>query len=115
MLDYNRLKELMEERGVKQNYVAERINRKPSIFQAWRDGKSKPSKEQLCVVAEILGTTPAYLCGETDEKNPATPKSDGNMNNSSASREELKRLVDRLTDQEVSDYIVKIRQTILGQ
>ena len=30
-------------------------------------------------------------------------------------REELKKLIDRLTDQEVSDYLADMRKTILGQ
>lgn len=33
----------------------------------------------------------------------------------SNNREELKRLVDRLTDQEVADYLADFRKTILGQ
>ena len=33
----------------------------------------------------------------------------------SGNREELKRLVDRLTDQEVAEYLADFRKTILGQ
>ena len=72
MFDYDRLEELRKSKGITQKFIADTIRRKPSIFQAWRDEKSIPSEQQLRAVANILGTTPEYLNGETDEKTPAT-------------------------------------------
>ena len=77
MFDYDKFEALIDSTGITKKFIADALDRKPSIFSSWRTGKSKPSDEQLAIVAQILHTTPAYLRGETDEKEPATPKSDG--------------------------------------
>ena len=76
LFDYDRLEELIKETGITKKSIADRIGRKPSIFQAWRDKKSMPSVDQIKIVAEILHTTPDYLLGQTNEKTPTT-QSDG--------------------------------------
>ena len=76
MFDYDRLEELIKETGITKKSIADKIGRKPSIFQAWRDKKSMPSVDQIKIVAEILHTTPDYLLGQTNEKTPTT-QSDG--------------------------------------
>lgn len=72
MFDYDRLKELIKEKGITQKFIADKLGRKPSIFQAWRNGSSTPNVDQIKIIAEILQTTPQYLLGQTDEKNPTT-------------------------------------------
>lgn len=72
MFDYDRLEELIKEKGITQKFIADKLGRKPSIFQAWRNGKSMPNVDQIKLVAEILQTTPQYLLHQTDEKNPTT-------------------------------------------
>lgn len=68
MLDINRLNNLFAETGIKKTTVAKRLNRNRVIFNDWEKGKSVPSDDQLEIVAEALGTTAAYLRGETDIK-----------------------------------------------
>lgn len=63
-----RMNALFYETGVKKTFVADRLNRNRTIFNDWEKGKSVPSDDQLEIVAEALGTTAAYLRGETDIK-----------------------------------------------
>ena len=67
-----RMNALFYETGVKKTFVADRLNRNRTIFNDWEKGKSVPSDAQLEIVAQALGTTTAYLRGETDikERNP---------------------------------------------
>lgn len=68
MLDFDRLKILLRETGVTKSSIAEKMHRNRSIFNDWAKGKSAPSEDQLEIVAQALGTTVAYLCGESDVK-----------------------------------------------
>ena len=68
MLDFDRLKNLLRETGVTKSSIADKMHRNRSIFNDWEKGKSTPSQEQLEIVAQALGTTVAYLCGESDVK-----------------------------------------------
>lgn len=70
MFSFTRFEELLREKGVKKTFLAEKLHRTSTIFQDWKAGKSRPSYEQVQIVAEALGTTPEYLTGETDEKKP---------------------------------------------
>lgn len=68
MLDFDRLKDLLRETGVTKSSIADKLNRNRSILNDWEKGKSAPSDAQLEIVAQALGTTVAYLQGESDIK-----------------------------------------------
>ena len=64
MFDYERFEELRRSRGITKKFIAESLGRSATLCQDWKMKKSQPSEEQLRTVAEILGTSPAYLRGE---------------------------------------------------
>ena len=65
--------------------------------------------DRLYKIANYFNVDPDDLVlGATNEKT-ATVSSDGNTG-----RDELKRLIDRLTDQEVSDLLAEVKRIILG-
>ena len=68
---YERFEALRASRGITKRFIAQSLGRSPTLCQDWKMQKSQPSDEQLAVVARILGTTPDYLRGETDEVSPA--------------------------------------------
>ena len=70
---YERFEALRRSRGITKRFIAQSLGRSPTLCQDWKMHKSQPSDEQLAVVARILGTTPDYLRGETDEVSPALP------------------------------------------
>ena len=74
MFSFDRFESLRSSKGISKKYIADALNRQPSLVQAWKNGKATPSEEQLRIVADILGTTPEYLSGETEEQYPSIPK-----------------------------------------
>lgn len=78
MLRIDRLLERAKERGVTQSHLAELVGRQRYyVKDLARDG-TQPSAETIAVWAEALSTTPAYLLGESDEKEkPAGTVADG--------------------------------------
>ena len=76
---FTRFEEIRAEKGITKTFLAEKLKRKPTIFQDWKYGKSTPNVTQLRIIARELGTTPEYLTGETDEKYSAR-EMDGEFN-----------------------------------
>lgn len=72
MLRIDRLLERARERGVSQSHLSELVGRKSYyVRDLARDG-TQPSAETVAVWAEALSTTPAYLLGDSDEKEKPT-------------------------------------------
>ena len=67
LFDYERFEELRASKGITKKFIAQALGRSPTICQDWKQGKSRPSEEQLRTVAEILDTSVAYLVGEAAE------------------------------------------------
>ena len=87
MFIYSRFEELRKQKGITKKFISEHLGRSTSLCQGWKEGKSEPNRDQLLYVAKLLGTTPEYLTGETDEKKPL-------VNND----EELTDLLERVRD-----------------
>ena len=96
---YERFEALRSSRGITKRFIAQSLGRSPTLCQDWKMHKSQPSDEQLAVVARILGTTPDYLRGETDEVSPA-PAEDG----------ELAELLSSLREREDMRMLFKLAQ-----
>ncbi len=71
MFMFDRFEALRKEKGVTKTFIAEQLGRGASLCQSWKEKKAEPNEEQLRRVADILGTTPEYLTGESDEKAPS--------------------------------------------
>lgn len=89
LFDYNRFEQLRSAKGITKKFIAQSLGRSSTICQDWKQRKSQPNPEQLRRVAEILGTTPAYLNGETEDSSPA-----------SAAEGELEELLTALRERE---------------
>lgn len=72
LFDYDRFEQLRRSKGITKKFIAQSLGRSATLCQDWKQHKSQPSPDQLRQVADILGTTPAYLLGETDEVSPET-------------------------------------------
>ena len=97
LFDYERFEALRVSRGITKRFIAQSLGRSATIVQDWKLRKSQPSEAQLAEVARILGTTPAYLRGETDE---AAPKG--------AQDEELQALLEELREREEMRMLFKL-------
>lgn len=70
-----RLRQLRERRGLRQEDVARYFQTGKSTVSQWESGKRRPDLETLQRLARFYNTTIAYLVGETDNPSP-TPQPD---------------------------------------
>ena len=63
----NRIKEVLEEKGIKQTWLAEKLGKSFSIVNAYVCNRRQPSLETLFQIAEILLVIPKDLISITDE------------------------------------------------
>lgn len=71
----DRILALIKERGWSNSEFERRIGKSTGTVNAWKTKKASP-KKYLAKVAETLGTTEAYLCGETTDVSRPTPNAD---------------------------------------
>ena len=97
LFQYERFEQLRLSRGVTKTFIAQSLGRSATLCQDWKQQKSQPNEQQLLKVARILGTTPEYLHGETDD--PAPPRD-----------EELEELLSSLREREDMRMLFKLAQ-----
>ncbi len=95
---YDRFEALLKSRGITKTFIARSLGRSATLCQDWKQQKSQPNEQQLREVARILGTTPAYLRGETDEVSPDTEN------------EEMAQLLTSLREREDMRMLFKLAQ-----
>ena len=69
MCNIDKIKTLAREKGVKIKYICSQLGLAETYLSNVKNGKDRMTQERLEQIAEILGTTVAYLTDETD--NPA--------------------------------------------
>ncbi len=50
----NRIKEVLEEKGIKQTWLAEKLNKSYNMINAYSQNRRQPNLEDLFRIAEIL-------------------------------------------------------------
>ena len=108
MFIYERFEALRVSKGVTKRFIAQELGRSPSLCQDWKLRKSQPSDEQLQVVARILGTTPAYLRGETEDPSPLQDEEMTALLTSLREREDMRMLFKLARDASPED----VRQAV---
>jgi len=71
-----RILALAKQKGLKQAFLEEKIGAYRGKITEWKNKKSSPTDVELKIVAELLGTTEAYLRGKTDDPAPAAEPTD---------------------------------------
>lgn len=64
----DRIEELAKEKGLSLSYINTQIGMRRTYLAEVKKGRSSIPPDRLAQIAEILGTTPEYLRGETDIK-----------------------------------------------
>ena len=67
LIDMNRIKEVLEEKGIKQTWLAEKIGKSFSQTNAYVCNRRQPSLEVLFQIAELLNVNPKDLLAEPDK------------------------------------------------
>ena len=63
----NRIKEVLEERGIKQTWLAERLGKSFCIVNSYVCNRRQPSLEVLFEIAKILNVEPQELIEDNNE------------------------------------------------
>lgn len=80
MVNVNKIKSRAKEKGIKIGFLCEQVGMKDTYLADVARGKNRMTDDRLAKIAEILGTSVAYLNDETDDPAPVIgepiPKSD---------------------------------------
>ncbi|MFT7037200.1 MAG: putative transcriptional regulator [Cyclobacteriaceae bacterium] len=57
----NRIKEVLEEKGIKQIWLAEKLEKSYNMVNSYAQNRRQPSLEDLYKIAEILNVNPKDL------------------------------------------------------
>lgn len=57
----NRIKEVLDEKGIRQTWLAEKLGKSFSVVNAYVCNRRQPSLERLFEIAKILQITPSEL------------------------------------------------------
>ena len=63
----NRIKEVLEERGIKQTWLAERLGKSFCIVNSYVCNRRQPSLDVLFEIAKILNENPKELIEDNNE------------------------------------------------
>ncbi|AGC75817.1 Cro/C1-type helix-turn-helix DNA-binding protein [Nonlabens dokdonensis] len=64
----NRIKEVLEAKGIKQIWLSEQLNKSYNIVNGYVQNRSQPSLEVLFEIAKILNVEPKDLLQTINEK-----------------------------------------------
>lgn len=76
MFRYDRMNALAQEKGIKKAHICRKLGKPVYYLRDVERNRSDIQGESLRIMADILGTTPEYLSGKTDEKEPPAPKNE---------------------------------------
>ena len=76
MFRYDRMNALAQEKGIKKAHICRKLGKPVYYLRDVERNRSDIQGESLQIMADILGTTPEYLSGKTDEKEPPAPKNE---------------------------------------
>lgn len=63
----NRIKEVLEEKGIKQKWLAEKLGKSYNMVNSYVQNRRQPSIEDLFRIGQILSIEPKELLKETNE------------------------------------------------
>lgn len=75
MFRYDRMNLLAKEKGIKKAHICRELGKSPYYLRDAENANTDIRGETLEKIAFLLGTTPDYLTGESDEKTPEVPYS----------------------------------------
>ena len=62
----NRIKEVLEEKGIKQIWLADKLGKSYNMVNSYAQNRRQPSLEDLYRIAEILNISPKELLIQTN-------------------------------------------------
>lgn len=69
MAEMNRIKEVLEQKGIKQTWLAEKLGKSYNMVNAYSQNRHQPRIEVLYKIAELLNVDARDLLTESNYKN----------------------------------------------
>lgn len=101
-----RLKELREEKGYSQKYVAESIKVAQSTYTLYEGGKREPGFETLCELSRFFNVSTDYLLGLDDIRNKES------LNSLNSEYRDFSNVI--VSFKEAEEFIKQLTNTLLG-
>ena len=73
---YDRMNALVQEKGIKKAHICRKLGKTNYYLRDAEKYRTDIQGESLRIIADILGTTPEYLSGETDDNNPSVSRNE---------------------------------------
>ncbi len=102
-----RIKALAKQQGITQTFLCKQIGKRATFLNEVKLGKDKIRDGEIASIASILGTTPEYLCGETDDLAPIHKKE---KSPTSPALQELIEEIYSMSDDDAAALLALIRQ-----
>lgn len=74
MLNIEKVRALSKERGISMNFLCSKIGVNNHYFLDVAKKKIPVPNERIIAIADLLGTSPEYLCDKTDDPSPQQKK-----------------------------------------
>ena len=107
MVNVAKIRKIADDKGIKLSYITEKLGLKSrGYFNNVEAGKCTISDDRLAIIADILGTTTAYLRDETDDPSPIkkAPLSPEGEDERAQLKAELFSLIDEMDDDTLSRF-----------
>ncbi len=106
MLNIAKIKSLAKSKGVSITFICEKLGRGPYYLNDLKKTNADLPDDRLAIIADILGTTTAYLRDETDDPSPQKEKAPSPpFDGENAKYNELISLLDQMDDKTLSRFI----------
>ena len=73
---YDRMNILVQKTGVSKSHICRQLGKSRYYLRNAEKQQTNIQGESLQIIADILGTTPEYLSGETDDNNPSVSRNE---------------------------------------
>lgn len=104
---YNRIKELCDKNNITGNDLGKMLGLKKSPMTDWKNGKSKPTVDQVVRICEIFATKPDYII-MGDESESLTDEERTIISNYRNSSNDIKNVIRKILDIPEENEIEKL-------
>ena len=105
-----RLKELIEEKGISQSTLSKMSGVSTSNITRYLKGEYKAKQDYIYLLAKALNVSPVYLMGLSDDRNPIVIQPV-----SSDAKEQIETLLNRMNEEQLNDTLCFIKSFVLKE
>lgn len=102
----NRIYQLAQQQGITIAFLCRAVGKDRSFITCVKNGRNTIDARELAIIADKLGTTPAYLMGETDDPQASDRPQPSELDLQILQKLELLSAEDRLRAEQFIDFML---------